>query len=103
VKKTEATKGAQQSRKTGTAGRPPTSDAMHTATGTNRVVLGHRPRGGAAADGGSEEEEMADAQGEEATGEARDVVMTDTETATTAATATETETETEAGALATND
>ena len=85
------------------SGRAPTSDAMHTATGTNRVVLGRRPRGGAAADGGSEEEEMADAQGEEATGEARDMVMTETETATTAVTATETETETEAGALATND
>jgi hypothetical protein len=76
---------------------------MHTATGTNRVVFGRRPRGGAAADGGSEEEEMADVQGEEATGEARDVLMTETETATSAATATETETETEAGALATND
>jgi len=79
------------------------SDAMHTATGPNRVVLGRRPRGGAAADGGREAEEMADVQGEEATGEARDVVMTETETATTAATATKTHTETEAGALATND
>jgi hypothetical protein len=79
------------------------SDAVHRATGTNRVVLGHRPSGGAAADGRSEEEERADVQGEEATGEARDVVMTETETATTAATATETETETEPGALATND
>jgi hypothetical protein len=103
AKKSEAAKAARQRRKTGTAGRAPTSDAMHTATGTNRVVLGRRPRGGAAADGGSEEEEMADVQGEEATGEARDVVMTETETATSAATATETETETEAGALATND
>jgi hypothetical protein len=76
---------------------------MHMATGTNRVVLGRRPRGGAAADVGSEEEEMTDVQGEEATGEARNVVMTETKTATTAATATETETETEAGALATNE
>jgi len=76
---------------------------MHTATGTNRVVLGRRPRGGAAAKGGSEEEEMTDVQGEEATGEGRDFVMTQTKTATTAATATETETEPEAGALATND
>jgi len=76
---------------------------MHTATGTNRVVPGRRPMGGAAAEGGSEAEEMTDVQGEEATGEARDVAMTETETATTAATATETETETEAGALATND
>jgi hypothetical protein len=46
---------------------------------------------------------MTDVQGEEATGEARDIMMNETETATTAATATETETETEAGALATND
>jgi hypothetical protein len=78
---------------------------MHTATGTNKVVLGHRPRGGAAAGGGSEEEEiaheMADVKEDEAAGEARDVVMTETETATTVAT--ETETETEAGALAAND
>ena len=102
AKKSEATKAARQSRMTGTAGRAPTSDAMHTATGTNRVVLGRRPRGGAAADGGGEEEEMADVQGEEATGEARHVLMTETETATTATTATDTETETEAGALATN-
>jgi hypothetical protein len=76
---------------------------MHTPTGTNRVVLGRVPRGGAAADGGSEEEEMTDVQGEEATGEAKEVVMTETETSTTAATASETETETEVGALATND
>jgi hypothetical protein len=69
----------------------------------NRVVLGPRPWGGAAADGGSEEEEIADVQGEEAMGEARDVVMTETETASMAATATETAFETEAGALATND
>jgi len=68
---------------------------MHTATGTNRVVLGHRPRGGGAADGGREEK--ADAEGEEAMGEARDVMMTEPEIATTTAT------ETEAGALATND
>lgn len=38
---------------------------------------------------------------EEATGEARDIMMTETGIATT--TATETETETEVGALATND
>jgi len=109
AKKSEAAKAARQSRKTRTAGRAPAGKARHTATGTNRVVLGHRPRGGAAAGGGSEEEEMADeiademadVQEDEAAGEARDVVMTETETATTAAT--ETETESEAGALATND
>jgi len=103
AKKSEAARGAWQSRQSGTAGRDPTSDALHTATGMNSVVLGRRTRGGAAAEGGSEEEEMTDVQGAEATGEAREVVMTETETATTAATATETETETDAGALATND
>jgi hypothetical protein len=79
------------------------SEAIHMATGTNRVVLGRRPSGAAAADEGSEDEEMTDVQGEEATGEARDVVMTETETATMATTPTEAETETEAGALATKD
>jgi hypothetical protein len=104
-KKSESSKAAHQSRKTGTAGRAPTSEAMNTATGTNRVVLGRRPSGGVVAVEGSEEEEMADemadVQEDEAAGEARDVVMTETETATTAAN--ETETETEAGALAAND
>jgi hypothetical protein len=102
AKKTEAAKAARQSRKTGLAGRAPKGEAMNVATGTNRVVLGLRPRG-AAADGGSEEEEMADVEEEEATGEARDVTMTETEIEIATTTATETETETEAGALATND
>jgi len=95
AKKTEAARAARQSRKTGTAGRVPTNEATHTATETNSVVLGSRPRGGGAADGGREEK--ADAEKEEATGEARDVMMTEAEIATTTAT------ETEAGALATND
>jgi hypothetical protein len=60
AKKSEAAKAAQQSRKTGTAGQACMSEAMHTVMGTNRVVLGRRPRGGAAADGGSEQEELAD-------------------------------------------
>jgi len=102
-KKSEAAKEARESRKTRTAGRPPTRDAIHMASGTNRVVLGRRPRGGAAAERRSEEEKMTDVQGEEATGEGRDVVMTETETANTPVTATETQTETQAGALATND
>jgi len=72
---------------------------MHMAMGTNRVVLGRKPRRGAAVEGGSEEEAMADMQEEEAVGEARDIVMTEIETATTATT----ETETEAGSLVTND
>jgi len=103
MKKSEAAKAARQSTNVGTAGRAPTSDALHRPTGTNREVLGCRPMGGAAAEGGSEEEEMTDVQGEEATGEARDVVMTEIEGATTATTATESETETEAGTLASND
>jgi hypothetical protein len=45
---------------------------------------------------------MADMQGEEATAEARGVVMTETKTATTAVAATETETETEVVAMVTN-
>jgi len=94
VKKSKAAKAARQSRKTGTGVQAHTSEGMHTATGMNRVVLGRRPRGGGAADGGREE--MADAEVEETTGKARDVMMTEAEIATTTAT------ETEAGALATN-
>ena len=93
-KKSEATEAARRSRKTGTSGLASMSDAAHMATGTNRVVLGHRPRGGRAADGGRKE--MADAKELEATGEARDVIMTDAEIPSTTAT------ETEAGALATS-
>ena len=95
AKKTEAAWAARQSRQTGTAGWVPINEATHTATGTNRVVLGSRPRGGGAAGGGREEK--ADAEEEEATGEARDVMMTEAEIATTTAT------ESEAGALATNE
>ena len=93
--KSQAAKAARGSRITGTAGRAPTSETTHIATGTNRVVLGHRPRGGGAADGGRED--IADAEEEEAMEEERDVMMTETEIATTTAT------ESEAGALATND
>jgi len=64
------------------------------ATGMNRVVLGYHPRGGGATDRG--QEEKADAEEEEATGEARDVMITEAEIATTTAT------ETEEGALASN-
>jgi len=83
---------------TATAERAPTSDAMHIALGMHRVIFGHRPRGGVAADGGSKEEEMADMQNMEATGDAGDVMMSEKGIGTTAAT----ETETEARALATN-
>jgi hypothetical protein len=44
AKKSGAAKVARQQRKTATAGPAPTSNAMHPAMGTNRVVLGHRPR-----------------------------------------------------------
>jgi len=64
-------------------------------TGTNRVVLGHRPRERGAADGGREEK--ADSEEEEATGEARNVMMTEAEIDAPTATGTE------AGALAPND
>jgi len=101
AKMCEAARVARQSRKTGTAARAPTSEAIHTdtATRTNRVLLARIPWGGAEADGGCEEKERAEVEDEEAAAEARDVVMTETETATTAAT----ETETEAGALSAND
>jgi hypothetical protein len=75
---------------------------MNIATGTNRVVIGLRPRE-AAADVGSEEDEMADVEEEETTGTARDVTMTATAIEIATMTATETETETEVGALATNE
>ena len=101
AKKSEATKEVRQSRMPGTARQAPTSEAMHMATGTNRVVLGPRFRGGSAAEGGCKEEEIADVEEEEATGEARDVMMTETETETeTVNTAT---TETEVRTLTTND
>jgi len=102
VKKTEAAKVARQSRKMGLAGHVPMGEAMNIAMGTNRVVLGLRSKGAAAA-GGSEEEEMADVEEEEATGEPRDVTMSETETKIATTTGTKTEIDTEAGALATDD
>jgi hypothetical protein len=45
AKKSEVFRAVGQSRKTGTVEQAPTNEATHTATGTNRVVLGHRPRG----------------------------------------------------------
>jgi len=75
---------------------------VNIATGSNRVVLGLRPRG-AAAHGGREEEEMADVEEQEVTGEGRDVMMTETETEIATTTPTDTETEIAAGALGTND
>jgi len=97
VKQSKAAKVARQSRKTGTAGQGPTSEAMHMAKRTNRVVLCLRPCARAAAEGGSAQEVVADVEEEEAIGVARDAMMTENETATTAAT------ERQAGALASND
>jgi len=54
------------------------------------------------AEGGRDEEEMADKDKEEAVGEVRDVTMAETETETATRTATDTETEIETGSLATN-
>jgi len=91
----EAARAARHGRKTGTAGRAPTNEATHTAMGTNRVVLGHRPRRGGAENGGREEK--SDVEEEETMGAERDIMMAEAEIATT------TESEIEAGALATND
>jgi len=77
AKKREATKAVQQNRKIGLAGRAPARAARDMATGSNRVVLGPRPQG--VAEGGGDEEEMADVEEEEAAGEARDVTMAETE------------------------
>jgi hypothetical protein len=79
----------------------PISESMDMATVTNRVVLGSSPGEGVAADGGYDEDVMADGQEEEAMRKARDGIMTKIENATM--TATETETETHAGALTKND
>ena len=97
MKKNKAAKAAPQTTKMGIPAQAPTDESMDMSMGTNI----HPRLRGAAADGVSEEEEMADVEEEEATGEARDVMMTETEIAYM--TATDTDTETEAGALATID
>jgi hypothetical protein len=102
VKKTEATKVVGLFIKTGLAGQALKSTAQdrETATGTNRVVLRSRHKG--VADGGGDEEAMADMhKEEEAVEEARHMIMAKAETATR--TVTDTESETELEALATND
>jgi hypothetical protein len=68
AKKSKDAKAAWHSRKTGTTGQAPTCKDMHTATGTNSVVLGRRPWGVAAAEWRSEEEEIADVLEEETAG-----------------------------------
>ena len=79
--KREDTEAARLSRKIQVSGRAPTSAAQDIATGSNRVVLGPRPQG--VAEGGGDEEEMADVdEEEEAAGEARDVTLAETETET---------------------
>jgi len=70
------------------------------ATGSNTVVLGHKLKG--VAEGGGDEEEMADVDEEENPAvEARDVMMAETETATR--TVTDSEAEIETGALPHNE
>jgi hypothetical protein len=102
VKKREATKAVRQSRKIGVVGCASTSAARDMVMGLTRVVLGPWVLG--VAEGGRDEEEMADVdEEEEAAGLNRDITMGETETETAMRSATDTETETETGALATND
>jgi hypothetical protein len=103
-KKTEATQAVQQIRELKITRRASTSEAGNTATATGsiRVVLGLWPK--RVAEGGGDEEEMADEdedEEEEAAGQGRDIMMAETEAAIK--TRTDTETETETGSLATND
>jgi hypothetical protein len=63
VKERESTKAARQTRKIGLAGVASTSVARDMATGSNRVVLG--PRTQVVAEGGGDEDEMADVDEEE--------------------------------------
>jgi len=97
MKKTEAAEAAWQIRRLRLAGRASTRAApgSATATGSNRVVFGPKPKW--VSDGGGDEEAMPDVYGGE---EARNNRMAETETATE--TATDTKTETETGSLATN-
>jgi len=102
VKKREATAAAGQSRKIGLARRESTSAARNMATGSNSVVLGPRPHG--VAEGGGDEEVMADVdEEEEASGEARDITIAETSTETATWTSTDTKTGIETEALAIND
>ena len=78
LKRNEASKDVWQSTQTEIAGQAPMSGAMDMAMVTNSMVHCPRPRGEVAADGGSKEEEMEDVEEEEAIGEARDVMMTET-------------------------
>jgi hypothetical protein len=102
VKKREATEAAWQSRKIVLGERAPTRAARDMASGSNRVVLGHRPQG--VAEVGGDEEEMADVDEEEddVPEEAREVTMAVTETETATRTVTDTATEIETGAPATD-
>jgi len=102
VKNRDATASPRQSRKIGLAGRASTSAARNMAMGSNRVVLGSTPWG--VAEGGGDEEEMADVdEKEEAAGEERDVTMAETETETATRTLTDSVTEIGTGALPTHD
>jgi len=102
AKKTEDAMAARQSLAVELARRSSANAnaASDVASGTNRVVLGHRPRGIVTYGGRSEAElELVDVEEEGTMAEIEDITMTDI--ATTAGTLTASETAT--GALATND
>jgi hypothetical protein len=101
AKKWEATEEARQNRNIELEGRAPARADQDMATGSNRVVLSPRPQG--VAEGGGDEEEMADVDNKEAAGGTRDVTMAETGTETTTRTAPDTKTEIETTALPTND
>jgi len=79
---TETTRVARHSRKLEPAGRATTNAATDVASGTNRVMLGARPRE-PTAEGWGSKEEMTDGEEKEATGERKDVTMTETANPTT--------------------
>jgi len=74
---TESGKAVRQSRKIGQAGEPPTEATTVVESGTNRVALGLRPKG-TSADGGGSDAEMGEVEEKEVTGEAADIMMTET-------------------------
>ena len=67
TKKTEAAKAARQIRGIDPAGRASANAATDVASGTNRVMLGHRPEG-TATEGGGSGAELVDEEEEEITG-----------------------------------
>jgi hypothetical protein len=89
AKKPQAAPAARQHTVRASAGSAPRNEAPDTTTGTITLVFCHRPRGGRAADAGRNEK--AHTEDEEATGEAHNIMMTETEITTTTATDTQAE------------